>query len=653
MYPVFLPLLVAISISSASAGVFLPNVVLSLSSLPRQMIPTTDIRSNLDGLHWLLTLVPFHSLDVLTVASHEGLTLLYPLHVFTACTIEFLATTSLDPAERHLLATTLIDLYLFAQSPQSQILKILLWHGTLLLFILCRWSLQAELSLARMPPWRFRESQFRQRSSTNALQNQDQRLCFKLLQLVAGWKARPDYNSGDDEGALPASSEGKVTSNMSIDIKRLIRHPTMNILQPTQTSGSHLNMGSQRSGSMGPRASDRISPTKRRHTLPVSTDPRTERPRTTPSGRPKRLLTIGQQSLLGLTPAQAAVRKWGYAAFTFAALTFIILGPINHQVRKLSLRGQEPLGWALGYVFGNMPRFRPWLQSNELGEWISLPEPSPQSDRESVGWAEWYRLDIIGAANTRLLICSYCLVVLLVGLSTVHNLSSRAEVDTRRKVFHGMMVAILFPTVFVDPCFISLALILVLAAFLLLDLFRACQVPPISRPLTSFLAPYVDGRDHRGPVIVSHIFLLFGCAMPLWLSLAGVPRTGEGPWTGWEVDGRSINMISGVVCVGMGDSAASLIGRRYGRHKWYWGGDKSLEGSLGFTIAVTVGLVAAYIWLRIGGWASYQGGSLLLVCGKSLLAASGTSMTEAVLTGANDNVVVPVVLWLLVRGLGL
>ena len=60
-------------------------------------------------------------------------------------------------------------------------------------------------------------------------------------------------------------------------------------------------------------------------------------------------------------------------------------------------------------------------------------------------------------------------------------------------------------------------------------------------------------------------------------------------------------MVAGVVCVGMGDAAASLIGRRYGRRKWPWAGGKSLEGSL----------------------------------------------------GGNDNVIVPVILWALVRGVRL
>jgi dolichol kinase len=118
-------------------------------------------------------------------------------------------------------------------------------------------------------------------------------------------------------------------------------------------------------------------------------------------------------------------------------------------------------------------------------------------------------------------------------------------------------------------------------------------------------------------------------------------------------------MVSGIVCVGMGDAAASLVGRRYGRLKWFWGGGKSLEGSLAFTIAVFVGLMVARIWLTVGGWAAVSSASFIgmsswgFVAVKCLLAAGGASLTEAVLTGGNDNVIVPVVLWLLVRGLAI
>jgi dolichol kinase len=219
-----------------------------------------------------------------------------------------------------------------------------------------------------------------------------------------------------------------------------------------------------------------------------------------------------------------------------------------------------------------------------------------------------------------------------------------------------MMVAMFIPTIFLDPVFAALAMALVLSIFLLLDLFRASQLPPISKPLTHFLTPYVDGRDHRGPVIVSHIFLLIGCAVPLWLSLAGIPRTGATHWEGWEVETRDVSMVSGVICVGMGDAAASLVGRRYGRRKWFWGGGKSLEGSVAFATAVLVGLLSARVWLAVGGWVTSTSASdhfWIALLAKCVLAAASSSFTEAILTGGNDNVVVPLILWLLVRGLGI
>jgi len=250
-----------------------------------------------------------------------------------------------------------------------------------------------------------------------------------------------------------------------------------------------------------------------------------------------------------------------------------------------------------------------------------------------------------------LILCAYWLAIIIVGLAIVFQLSAVYEVDTRRKVFHFMMVAMLLPATYVDPTFAALSLSLMLAIFLLLDLFRASQLPPLSKSLAYFLTPYVDGRDLKGPVVISHIFLLIGCAIPLWLSLGSLPRTGTGYVHGWEVPTREVSMVSGVICVGMGDAAASLIGRRYGRHKWRWGGGKSIEGSVAFATAVSLALLLAKAWLRIGGWPANNHDSWVLTGVKAGFAASIASLTEAVLTGGNDNVVVPVVLWLCVKGL--
>jgi dolichol kinase len=406
---------------------------------------------------------------------------------------------------------------------------------------------------------------------------------------------------------------------------------------------------------------------RRRHTISTFDEAvREERVRTTAGGRRKKQMAPGLTAFLSLTTAQAQVRKWLYALFVYIASLLIIIGPIRKYVAERALQGQDPFGWAIGYMFGNFSNVRFWVLMLNLEYWIELP-PRPDEDVLSascfLGSIEHIRQTTFGAASTRLLLSGYCVVVLLTGLAVVIQLSSIAEVDTRRKIFHGMMVLMFLPAIFVDPAFCALALALALSVFLLLDLFRASQLPPISRPLTYFLAPYVDGRDHRGPVIISHIFLLIGCSIPLWLSISDLPRTGLGPWAGWEIPSRDVSMASGVICVGMGDAAASLIGRRFGRLKWFWGGGKSLEGSVAFAAAVTCGLIAVRAWLVLGGWpvsgvdgAEAQGAFsiqfwLWTLC-KAVLAAAGTSATEAILTGCNDNVVVPVVLWLLVRGLG-
>ncbi|EDN95349.1 hypothetical protein SS1G_11226 [Sclerotinia sclerotiorum 1980 UF-70] len=326
---------------------------------------------------------------------------------------------------------------------------------------------------------------------------------------------------------------------------------------------------------------------------------------------------------------------------------------------------------------------------------------------EQKGWIERIRYSDFGPANTRLILSIYWLFILITGLAIVFRLSSIYEVDTRRKVFHFMMVFILLPSTFVDPTYCALALSLILAIFLLLDMVRATQLPPFSRWLARFLTPYVDGRDLRGPVVVSHIFLAIGCAVPLWLSLGSVERSNSSlgmqngmeddggkrnAMTGWEVQKREVAMVAGVICVGLGDAAASLVGRRCGRRKWIWGGGKSVEGSVAFAVAVGVALVGAKWWVGFGGWEGERRGyergvggwserlrgdagvggeydifahangygyangygkedSWRITLGKSILAAIIASLTEAVLTGGNDNVVVPVVLWCCVKGL--
>ena len=666
IYPILFPILVVMSLGTECRHLILPNIILSLCSLPFRVVPFYDTLHGLSVTQWVITVIPLFISELplpnedyirplfLSDLNREILMSLFPLHQALVSILQFLTTTSLLSSEVQLLATGLINLLLFAKSPQGQILKALLWVGGTLVFFSCRHVCHWEVALARVPSWKFRRSRSVAGQSAALLKSLDRKLCQRLSP-DAMEQALSDSDYVPEEPFLARTQRAKAATwndrSGALD-------PSENVGLDHSTAPEEGNNRTRGPPPNGQAIGDvPIRPNR------VNSAP----PKTTSRGRRKRTIGPELRSFMSLTVSQAKVRKWAYAIYVYAAIILIIMGPVRGYVGEFALAGNEPFGWAVGYLFGNVQWLRFWIVKNNLDHWARLP---PRTDELSchLGWMEHLRRDTFGEANTRLIISGYFLPILFVGLLLVIQLTAFVAVDTRRKVFHGMMAMMLLPTVYIDPAFTGLSLALILAIFLLVDLFRASQLPPISRPLTYFLLPYVDGRDHRGPVIVSHMFLLLGCGIPLWLSLAGSPRTGSAPWEGWEVLRRDVSMVSGVVCVGLGDAAASLVGRRYGRSKWFWGGGKSLEGSLAFTVVVTIGLVCARAWLVVGGWDSKMlpVSSVLLsfplqdpamvrtwsvIVGKAMLAAAGSSFTEAVVTGGNDNVVVPLVLWLLVRGL--
>lgn len=655
-----MPALVALCLTPVVPGLLLPNLVLGLSALPSQLIP--GWRGEAFGmLHWFLSSLPLivsEHTDMpktlfpvepykLKLTPPEGLEpetimSLFALHQALLPFLHHLTTTSLLPAELHLMSISLINLLLFAQCPQSTILEIILWTGGLGLFLFTAPVIKWGVALARVPRWRFRRAGRIIQAQQSFIATLNQALT-RSRSVGHGQRAMDSDADEDDEmdsTERPNLILGVVKTEL-LNLKSTI-FPVDDsaAVKASPDKPSHL--------SRAPNGAIK-SAKRRRNTLPAML-----RAEESPRRRKKPTRSASANTYTSLTAQQAAIRSWIYAGYVYLIMVLLILGPIAHLIARHALKGHDPFGWAIGYLIGNIRDVRFFIINWGLDQWIPLP-PLPDYERVTdLGRAEHFRHIVLGEANTRLCIATYCVAILAIGMITVLRLTSVVEVDTRRKVFHGMMVAMLLPTTFIDPTFVSLALIIILTVFLILDLLRASQLPPLSKPLAYFLTPYVDGRDLRGPVVVSHMFLLIGCAIPLWLSLAGSQFSGTSPWENWEVQTRDVSLIAGIICVGMGDAAASLIGRRYGRHKWPWAGGKSLEGSIAFAVAVTIGLSFGKIWLRLGQWhePDHVGASISLTLGKAGIAACGASFMEAVLTGGNDNVVVPVVLWLFVRALG-
>ncbi|KAI5358789.1 putative polyprenol kinase family [Septoria linicola] len=684
LYPPLLPIMVALSVAPANAAVVLPNIILGLASLPQRLFPRSSRLGRFNSMHWLVAIVPLivfeilgHSAESLATSaqprgtapalSRETLVTLYPLHHALLQPLQYLTTTSLLISEVHLLSAVLINLLLLAASPQQVILKACLWLGGVLLFVSCGPVLHWNLTLARIPRWKLR------RDGHTAQERKS--LVDAVSDLISLQRAANAFNG---PGTAESDADEDEPSR-SIKHKSSVGRPRLNtsqsLLHPLNTGifGPRSAADAQDTSSILSSDADSRRFT-RRNTLPERGPPEVIQ-RTTSTKRSKsRARQIAWY--LQITPEQAKRRKWLYAAFVYLAILAIVFVPVSSYIDERALYNCEPVGWALSYLFGQIPIVYSTIQNLGLDTWwIPLP-PANSTDWSTIPLSMPLHVDLIradlGQANVRLLLIAYWLAVLGAGLLTVFTLTAFVEVDTRRKVFHGVMVAMLLPATYVDPCFCSLTLALILAVFLLLEVIRAGQVPPLGNALSRFVAPYVDGRDLRGPVVVSHIFLLIGCAVPLWFSLASIERDGAAPWEGWELEHnrRETAMIAGVVSVGMGDAAASLIGRRYGRRKWIWVGGKSLEGSAAMAIAVAIGLLTARAWQVFGGWngnpyvdrvaldwtsfmtwGSFWEWSFAIV--KALFCGMAASFMEAVLTGANDNVVVPVALWLLVKGVRL
>ncbi|KAK3308145.1 uncharacterized protein B0T15DRAFT_410422 [Chaetomium strumarium] len=681
LYPPLIPVFVSLLVSRHVQGGVLPSLVLSICALPRQLVPGARYWEYVSCTHWLLSCIPF-AWDGFPSTTHpfredevtgEVLVLLYPLHQTLCLVLHYLTTTSLLVSELQLLSVGLISLLLLARSPQAVILKAVLWGGGLGVTVFCGQVIQRGIALARVPKWRFRRATPSARSESG----------FPLLRGISSLFSR---RSGLGIGYGGTLSDSDHSADTCLGVSACtppLKAVQADAMSDTEDAPTALEKAVTLQSSWEPPQQG----TPRRHTLPAPSKLAGRAKSTTPSGRRKRATSSSVRAFFSLTQTQAAIHKWLYACYVYVCILLIILVGVRVYVQHYALFDHEPVGWALGYLFGDIPQFRFQVVKANLERWICLPprpggsEPCPLGDGCGSGWVQHTRLASLGLSNTRLFLSAYWLGIIVTGLAIVFRLSPVYEVDTRRKVFHFMMVAMFLPTIYVDPCYVALALALMLAIFLLLDLLRASQLPPLSKPIARFLTPYVDGRDLRGPVVISHIFLLIGCAIPLWLGLASLPRDGSGPLKGWDVPTREVSMVSGVVCVGLGDAAASLVGRRWGHRKWIWGGGKSIEGSLAFAVAVFAGLMSAAVWLRLGGWEvtttmtptgsqgfapSASGMDALMSvldlaslwpwlweeAPKSAVCASLASLTEAVLTGGNDNVVVPVVLWGCVKSLG-
>lgn len=184
--------------------------------------------------------------------------------------------------------------------------------------------------------------------------------------------------------------------------------------------------------------------------------------------------------------------------------------------------------------------------------------------------------DYLDTGNIRIPLVRYwfCVVFVAVGFVAWKSLrrqsSPNASGTITRKVFHLLALAIYIPGVIYEPNITHLASSVAVAAFLFIEYIRLYRIGPFGETIHSALEVFLDEKD-SGPLILTHLYLLLGFAVPLWLYPVDYLKS--------DSTGCKLALYSGILSLGIGDTMASVVGKRFGRCRWP-GGVKTVEGTL-------------------------------------------------------------------------
>ena len=181
--------------------------------------------------------------------------------------------------------------------------------------------------------------------------------------------------------------------------------------------------------------------------------------------------------------------------------------------------------------------------------------------------------------NTRLML--FWVAALGAGLTGQTFLSRRFEGRLGnsiflRKNFHLLAALLFLPAHFAAPALLNVALAGALLVFVVGECLRLAEPAGFAGvALNGLFASYLDERDAHGRLCISHLSLLLGMAVPVWLE-GGIASSGGGAVGG----GRpSLAACAGYVALGAVDVAGVFVGKPWGRRKIFEDSSKSVEGT--------------------------------------------------------------------------
>ena len=239
--------------------------------------------------------------------------------------------------------------------------------------------------------------------------------------------------------------------------------------------------------------------------------------------------------------------------------------------------------------------------------------------RDPIFWV----LELIFSSKTWLILMASwtaCVVLSIVVVNSQTQAGRKASTRVR-KYFHGLVVVVFTSGTIFAPHLLFLGSCVALCVFMVLECIRIYKIDPFSNMLNGYFSIFLDEKD-QGKLVLSNIYLLVGCSAPLWLahSLEGA---------------EPVVLLSGVLAIGIGDSAASVVGSKYGRTK-FSDSPKSIEGTLASIVSQLAFLLvlSKLRLISVTSWTVYY------------LPIFISALVEA-LTSQFDNLVLPLILYIL------
>ena len=182
------------------------------------------------------------------------------------------------------------------------------------------------------------------------------------------------------------------------------------------------------------------------------------------------------------------------------------------------------------------------------------------------------------------------------------------DFNYKRKIFHLLALVMFIPSIWKESAFSALCMELCLYIFLCIEYCRLNY-----SLFDRYLMQFKKVRERNVQFLLCHFDLLIGCALPLWMNGLQDTNWRDGmvekmfnsiqthPWgkslynklsflfTGATRNGEltisqdKLLACSGVIVIGIGDSAACFIGKRFGTHRFKHN-KKSIEGILAFLV---------------------------------------------------------------------